>query len=158
MRGKRYLNPFLLGQCDSTYTDEELNALAKKVKEYEETICSIFLQAVKHHDGKMIMELARGVWFFKDKRLFNHVPADRERGVLISLKMMLEEAGQKIPIRTLAEFLAIEAKAHGRKFNPEADGYSTLRRKCRQLDFPLAESRKTGRKMRSKALRGNKKR
>jgi hypothetical protein len=52
--------------------------------------------------------------------------------------------GEKITIREVAEFLA--RRKSGLKQTPKietpADGFSALRKKCRELNVPLAPSRK----------------
>jgi len=146
MKGKKNFTPLVRKDYAASVSHEEFQKIDRELKDREQTIVGIFLDAVNNHDGQTIIELANAVWFFKDKRLPNRIPADRERGTMIALKTLLDSAGQKIPIRTLAEFMAIEAKAAGKKFAIPEDGFSALRRKCKDMNFPLAESRKTSRK------------
>lgn len=146
MKGKAILAPLVRKEYDSETSTAELEKLQTELKQREQTIIGIFLEAINNHDGKAVMELAQAVWFFKDKRLPKRIPADRERSTMIALKSILDGAGEKISIRTLAEFLAVEAKAAGKKFEVSEDGFSALRRKCKEMNFPLAESRKRSRK------------
>ncbi len=142
MRGKRLLSPVLVKDYPSaTLTGEKFAAIQKKLEERKETIVSIFMEAVDHHDGAKIINLARAVWFFKDKRHPNP-PADRERNLLLFLKAITSETGEKLTIRQVAQFLSLERLAAGGKLEMSQDGYSALRRKCKQIGISLVESRK----------------
>ncbi|HLX96203.1 MAG TPA: hypothetical protein VKU37_10715 [Verrucomicrobiae bacterium] len=110
------------------------------VKHVEKGICEIFVKALRENDAETIIELAQAVLFFKDKR-GGLVPKDRERGLLLLAKSRLNLYDQKWTIRETAEYLA-----GGPVVETPADGFSALRRKCRELNFPLAESRKRSRK------------
>jgi len=103
-------------------------------------IAEEFFRALDNSDSEKILEIARGVWFFRNKRPGNFVPADPERMKLLHFKMTLAP-WEKVTIRTIAQHLA------GTDDIPTpADGFSALRRKCRQLGIPLAESRKRSKK------------
>lgn len=140
-RGKKILYPLIRHESDSS--NAEYWALTEKLKGRERCIASMFIDAVKEHDRKRIVELANAVEFFKNKRYPKLWGADHDRLRMIWLKTLLEHYGERITIRQLAQFLAQGASATGKKLETPADGFSALRRKCKQLNFPLAESRKT---------------
>ena len=106
----------------------------------EKGLCDLFVKALKANDADLIIEIAQAVLFFKDKRS-KITLADRDRALLLYAKARLNLYDQKWTIRETAEYLA-----DGKKAEPPADGFSALRRKCRAINFPLAESRKTKRK------------
>jgi hypothetical protein len=148
MKGNLICPPILKGEYGnwSDISRDKFAALTKQLEERKETIASIFIEAVNTHDGERIMNLARAVWFFKDKR-HPFPPADRERTLLLFLKGLLDHTGEKLTIRQVAQFLNLEELSAGRKkLETPADGFSALRRKCKELGIPLAESRKTRRK------------
>jgi hypothetical protein len=147
MNSKKILFPWR-SEAD-VKSEEEFKALKKNFEEKERMISQMFLQAVNHHDGEMIMNLAKAAWFFEGKRKFrtpDFQPADRERTLLIFLKTILEHKKEKASIRTVAKFLRLDNAEALKKMKTPEDGFSALRRKCIQLGVPLAESRKGKRK------------
>lgn len=106
-----------------------------------------FMAAVDAGDSAKIHELAEAVAFFKTRKPHarlgdQHLNAeDPERAALLALKSCL--GSEKMTIREVAEWLAITMKrtALSKSETPE-DGFSALRRKCRELRFPLATKRK----------------
>ena len=123
----------------------------KELKELEAEISRMFLQAVKTHDRKAIMEIADAVCFFKDKRSLTPIMLDSVRLCLLDLKGILhvaEASGQKvkITIRTIAEFVNQSRGPDKPKIESSDDGYSSLRRKCKELGVPIADSRKLRKK------------
>ena len=91
------------------------------------------------HDGAQIMRLARAVRLFKDMRHQTAEAADRERASLLFLKSIMEQDGETFTIREIAKLV-------GQKDAVSEDGFSALRRKCKQLGIPVKASRKTSRK------------
>jgi len=142
MKGKRQLYPVFKEEFDDEYSPADIEKLKNKLTEREKTISSIFIQAVNEHDGEMIMNLARAAWFFKDKRPANFAPADRERALLLMLKLVTKHTGETLSIRQVAQYLSLDDIAHGKDLPTSEDGFSAIRRKCRQLGIPLVESRK----------------
>ena len=126
---------------------EKIQALKDAVAKEREAICSVFMQAVDTHNGQAIMDLARAVWFFKDKR-HPQPPKDQERVKLLFLKTALDNTPNQPPltIRQIARLMAWETLSAGGKFESSPDGFSKLRRKCKQLGIPVAQSRKHKRK------------
>jgi hypothetical protein len=145
MSGKQKLFPWRVES--QIKSEEDWKKLQENYESNKEHISQMFLRAVDSHDGERIMNLARAVWFFEDKRHSNNFTlADRERTLLLFLKMLLERSGEKIPIKMVAQFLLLDDPKARKKMTPPADGYSTLRKKCIQLGIPLAESRKRNKK------------
>ena len=105
------------------------------LKEEEKIISLIFIDAVNTHNRNVIKRLADAVWFFRDKRHLQTTAYDPQRNQLLYLKTVLEENKQTIELREVAEFLGMGKKVY-------EDGFSALRRKCKQLGLPLRESRK----------------
>ena len=100
------------------------------------------IAAIDADDFETIHELAEAVRYFKGRKRPHPRPVDFEREALISLKVRL--GGQKITIREVAEFLAKKkfGTAQTPKLETPADGFSALRKKCLEINFPLAASRK----------------
>jgi len=106
-------------------------------------VSEMFLDAVRRFDGNKIIEIAQAVWFMKDFFRGGFVESnfkDVERSRLVLLRAQLEFAGAKMTIKEVAIHLA------GKNVETPADGFSTLRRKCKEIGVPLVESRKTGKK------------
>jgi len=116
--------------------------LHKELQSKQIAIAGIFIDAVNRHDGERIMQLAKAVWFFKDKREPNMNLADRERTILLFLKTILGHSGEKMTIRQVAQFMSIDDFSDGKQLKIPPDGFSALRRKCRELNIPLKPSRK----------------
>jgi hypothetical protein len=115
-----------------------------------------FMAAVDADDFQKIYELAEAVRFFKTNKYPVHCDADPERAALLSLKKQFRHEDKdedKMTIREVAEYLAWEktfkigdsVKSNFPKVETPADGFSALRRKCREINFPLAPSRKISR-------------
>lgn len=107
-------------------------------------LCKLFLDAVDHHKRDFIIELAEAVWFFRDKRIRNSVADDVTRTQLLLIKPFLEKTSMCMTIADLAGILGIQ---------PTEDGYSSLRRKCKEVEFPLCPARKISVKNRLKVLK-----
>ena len=114
-------------------------------KKIKASLSDKLLAAIDADDFEKIQELAEAVRYFKGRQRPHPRPIDFEREALIMLKVQL--GGEKITIREVAGFLA--RKKSGSKQTPEietpADGFSALRKKCREINFPLAASRKISR-------------
>jgi hypothetical protein len=110
--------------------------LGRDILNLQKTICAVFMKAVDEHDRETILSLADAVWRFRDvgKQEFC---GDWERAKLILLKHSLQLTGKTMTLREVAEW-----GKEGKKASTPADGFSALRRKCKEIDFPLAESRK----------------
>jgi hypothetical protein len=122
--------------------------LRKKIKKFskilEKSICKMFLEAVQNHDRKAILEIADAVWFFKGKigappRLSDRMKA---RSSLLSLLFAMENYNLKPPLdmHDIAKFVNIE------KYKTPEDGHSELRALCKEMDFPVTDSRQIRRK------------
>src|SRR6266705_1646321 len=76
-----YVTLHVLGgymNCDESTLPNPYPKWIKIKKEEEAKLCSIFLDAIRIHDGQKILEIARAVWFLKDV-FESKIPADHER-------------------------------------------------------------------------------
>jgi len=116
-------------------------------------LCKQFMAAVDAGDFQKIQEIAEAVRFFNTHKYPVHRDADPERAILLSLKLQFRHEDKnedKMTIRDVAEYLAwaknfrIGNTIKGKfpKVETPADGFSALRRKCREVDFPLAPSKR----------------
>lgn len=144
-KNKKIFEPALEGAYGGV-SASEVRELHAKLQKEERTITAIFLDAVNRHDGEQIMALARAVWFFKDKRHNNFADVDNERKQLLFLKTVTDEIGEKLTIRDVALALGFENLTEEKKRDMAADGFSALRRKCKQLGIVLVPSRKIRRR------------
>jgi hypothetical protein len=122
-------------------------------------LCKKFVAAVEVFDFQKIHEFAEAVRFFKTNGHTHN--AEPERAFLLWLKSVYHREfakGLLLDIHTLAQMVA-HMKTHKNVLSPAkmlkvetpADGFSALRRKCREVDFPLAPSkRKPARPVKSK--------
>jgi hypothetical protein len=100
----------------------------------EKQICDLFLDAVNRNDADKILEIAETVRFFKEHQKGF---ADPQRRWLIYLKQRLEACNETMTVSEVANSLQLK--------NTD-DGFSALRRKCKEINFPLSTPRKTSRK------------
>jgi hypothetical protein len=120
--------------CKSTLTKEVGEGLRlayqKKQKKHEVRLCEIFLNSIKSRDAAKIIEIADAVKFLKTFK----ESGDPKRREVLDWKDILDKHGVRWPIKILAHVLHWP-KEHS------ADGFSQLRRLCRELKFPLAPTR-----------------
>lgn len=132
-----------------------------RVKILRDGLCDLFMAAVDANDFQKVYELAEAVRFFKINKHPVQQDVDPERGDLLSLKgefLPGDKDEHKMTIREVAEYLA--RMKYFRTHDPDtsvfpkletpADGFSALRRKCRELDFPLAPSKLKSARSKSK--------
>jgi predicted Ser/Thr protein kinase len=114
-----------------------------------------FMAAVAAGDFKRIQAIADAVRILEGKPIALHRIKDPERMFLLILKNQLDLVGARMPIRRVAEFLAWAPKNYIPDTNPislypsvetPADGFSALRVKCKEINFPLAPTRKIRKK------------
>ena len=115
------------------------------LKRIKKKIADKFFKAIDEDDAEKIIELAQAVIFLKDKRPRPlgeepHYEA-RERALLLMAKEILVMRGEKWTVKEVAQYLAGSTDIP----TPD-DGFSALRRKCRQLGLPLASARQIKRK------------
>jgi len=121
------------------FDNPEAQELAAKIKQHGEIISQIFLHAVIRYDREAVIRLADSIWFFRNKRSAYDKPADKDRSKLLWLKLRLKSQPEKImTIRELAKFLGYPKTSE--------DGYSSIRRKCKQLGVPIKSSRQIRKK------------
>jgi hypothetical protein len=122
-------------------------------KQGRDYLCEQFMAAVDADEFQKIHELAEAVRFFKTNKFPDHCNADPERAALLSLKKHYrhdDKDEHKMTIREVAEYLAWEKNfkigdagtSTFPKVETPADGFSALRRKCREVNFPLAPSKR----------------
>ena len=108
---------------------------------FEKGLFQEFVKALEESNADKILEIANAVRFFKDHRFPSHKDADPERYWIVWLKARFGDPDDHwLTIREVAEFIA------GKKVEAPTDGFSALRRKCKEIGLPLAESRKRTRK------------
>jgi hypothetical protein len=118
-----------------TKTRPTILILEKKIKEVENIIIKMFMEAVYRNDSQKIVEIADAVSFYKKRR--NFTKADPARWAILFWKDRFLRTGYKPTIREVAETGHLN-------FNLKSDdGFSSLRRKCKELGLPLSPSRKT---------------
>lgn len=92
----------------------------------------VFMEAINAHDSKKIFEIGTAVAFLKK---YTSHDGDMWRAIILDLKIKLDRKGQKWPIREVAKAVGLP-DMHGK------DGFKTIRRICKELRFPLAESKR----------------
>jgi hypothetical protein len=96
-------------------------------------ILGIVLFAIKTKDSATIFEIGKAIEFFKTPVK----SADPYRKKILFAKFILDSANLKMTIGALASALKLPKQS-------SLDGFSQLRRICRDLKFPLKASRKIG--------------
>jgi len=108
---------------------------------WKEIVSNRFIEAVLKGDKEAIIRLADAADFLKDKD--DYIPADRLRDKLLKIKFRSRLAvPRKFTIRQIAERVYDKRllKHHA------ADGFSALRRICKQMQIAIRASRKTKQK------------
>ena len=104
----------------------------------------IFTAAMDGQDFQAIQELADAVRFLKEINHPFNCAQDNDRRDLLAVKFYIMTGGRKMTMRDVAAYLG-----HGRKSrspNAPDDGFSALRRKCKEIKLPLVPSRKISKK------------
>lgn len=145
MKASKDYTPLLLpGEKQSGPTNVEFRKIYDNFKAAEEKISLMFLCAVNAHDSKAILEIASAVWTFRDwpnpAKESDHV-----RATILFLKHISEESGEPMTIREIAKLTGVK--------DASDDGYSALRRKCKELGLAIAPSRKISPKKLKRALK-----
>jgi hypothetical protein len=120
-------------------TVAELKAAENNFNRIKELVCEIFLQAVLDGDRGTILELANAADFFKDKLTDDFRPHDPERLKLLRLKNRGGVLRRRLTLRQIAEKVYEDKNIFE---HHAADGFSSLRRKCKQLKIEIKPSRK----------------
>ena len=129
------LSLFLKAAGMKTITPEsELKFFKNSRKDSSLKIVELFMDAVEKRDSYKIMQIAYAVEYLK----YFKVDGDRYRADILCAKHLLDNEGKKWPIRKLATEIKWP-------LSDAADGFSRLRRLCRELNFPLAISRQIDR-------------
>lgn len=100
-------------------------------RRHSSALIKIFMDSINSRDFEKIVEIANAVKFiksFEDKR------GDLFRAEILFHKLWLDKKGIKWPIRKVAGKIGWPDKVG-------ADGFKQLRRMCKELNFPLAESK-----------------
>lgn len=115
--------------------NEKIEVIKKQFEMEKAELCQILLDAIDARDSKKIFEIAKGVEFLKHFA----ESGDRFRSSLLHWKQILDARGEKWPIRVVAKTIDWpDMKSQ--------DGFSQLRRLCKEINFPLAPSRQIKRK------------
>jgi hypothetical protein len=129
--------PELMKKTKMSKNSKYVMDLKASVEGFEKQICAEFLTAVRNCDASKIIEIADSVARFKGKFDADYQPADPERLRLLLLKYELQQRRKKMTVREVACFLYGD---DAEKFSD--DGFSALRRKCKELGFPLKPAKK----------------
>lgn len=126
------VNPF----CENANT----KAAKENFEKWKAIVSDVFIKAVLECDKETIIELAEAAAFFKDK-LGNSPAADPVRLELLKIK------GQPgcLPRRTFT-IRQIAARVYKDRLilrEHSADGFSKLRRQCKEMGIRISPSRKT---------------
>jgi hypothetical protein len=108
-------------------------ALKKQFKNARMELRQILMDAIDAKDSEKFFEFAKALEFRKTA-----TPIDRYRSRILTWKCILDKQDEKATIREVAQIICW----HDMKSD---DGFSQLRRLCRELNFPLKPSRR-GRK------------
>lgn len=100
-------------------------------RRHSSPLIKIFLNSINGRDFEKIIEIANAVKFLKS---FVDKQGDLFRAAILFHKHWLDKKGIKWPIRKVAEKIGWPDKVG-------ADGFKQLRRMCKELNFPLAESK-----------------
>jgi hypothetical protein len=120
--------------------DEMLKGIEEEFKRIEKTLSKMFIQAVIEHDGQKIINLANAVWFFKGKTGSDFKGVDPKRHSLLTAKHMMNVMKKSgLTIQEVVELVKID----GVDVGSPTDGYSQIRRLCKELEIPILPSRKT---------------
>ena len=140
MRGKK-LHPLRKSEWGEI-SKQELEILQAQFEARKKALAGFFINAVDTHNWQAIQDVASAVYFFKNKRRRTFTPMDSERMKLLELKKILLPTNVKLTVKQVATIIAVDAFDSGKPLQPSEDGYSALRRKCKELGFPLEESRR----------------
>jgi hypothetical protein len=118
--------------------------LLKNFRISEKIIARYFLDAINNYDGQKVYEIAEAVWFLKGRfaSFFEGGgnQKDPERALLILTKSRLDRDGKKWKRRQVAEYL------YGKDVKSDDVDWTTVIAKCRAMNFPLDEKRRTRKK------------
>lgn len=104
-------------------------------------ICAIVIDAMEREDAEPVQKIADAIRFWKGRDPF--LGADPIRRWIIFLKSRLDPHHMTMTVGQVVEFINKYTSA---KVPLSDDGYSTLRRKCKELNFPLKRPKKNNRK------------
>lgn len=108
----------------------------KSYQKWKTAICELFIKAVIKHDRDAIIKLADAAAFWKGK-LDKDYAVDKVRYKLLRLKnSSLFARHRSYTIRFLAEYV------YGRNVETPPDGFSYLRRICKEIGIRIKPSRK----------------
>jgi len=107
-----------------------------------------YMQAVNIADTNKIMEIANSVRFISSFKNGFQSAMDPERAALLMLKDEYLQGARPLKIREIADLVAQLTCRTDRQdlLAIPADGFSALRRKCKEIGLPIAPSRKIRRK------------
>ena len=116
-----------------------VNRLKKQYDRVEKMLSEMFIQAVIEHDGQKIINLANAAMFFKGKTGDDFKPVDPKRHSLLTAKHIMKLMGKSsLTIQEIVKQLNEDDVDAG----SPVDGYSQIRRLCKELEIPIRPSRK----------------
>jgi hypothetical protein len=117
--------PWTQEQIDDHRADCE-----KTIHSLVNEFCQTFITAIDAGDSKKIRDIADAIDFVKSFE----PSGDQFRARILAEKSLCEKQGRKLTIRELARWIQWPMR-------DSKDGFSRLRRICRELNFPIAPSR-----------------
>ena len=123
--------------------NKNLKILKQQLDDATKSLSDLFIQAVIEHDGQRIINLADAAWFFKGKTGEDFKGVDPKRHSLLTAKYGMKVTGSNcLTIKEIVDHL----KHDGINAGSPADGYSQIRRMCKELKIPICPSRKIRKK------------
>lgn len=139
---KRRFKVKMLHMLGQTFPDPKMSVEESNYRHWEKLVCDVFIKAVLECDREKIIELADAAAFFKDKLGDDFKPHDPERLKLLGIKNQPRLIQRVFTIRQIAE----QVYGKNNLKNYSDDGFSRLRRKCKELNIPIRPSRKIKKK------------
>jgi hypothetical protein len=124
------------------YPKDEPDQDELNFKKWRDIVSNVFIQAVIDCDKERILQLAEAAAFFKDKLGDGFPPADPVRHKLLQIKYRPSIMQTAFTIRQLAEMVYPQKRVK----QLAGDGFSALRRICKEMGIRIKPSRKIRRK------------
>jgi hypothetical protein len=125
-------------QSEKSKDSDDYRNTLRNLEQEAGWICELFLEAVERRDGEALRTIAKQLDMWGKFPEFE----DPLRAQILCLKNILEEKGGTMTIPRLAALLSQKMGGDPAKAPQTEDGYSSLRRIAKSVNFPVA---KTGR-------------